>query len=110
MMTLDKLNELIAEVKVAQSAYSAAKQALRAAECQLSEQACPHKIGDVITIEHGYAHTGKKMRITDFVPYDSFSWKFEGIPLDKKWKCKGVVLKVDGTDSKFEAYEWGITQ
>lgn len=109
MMTLDKLNELIAELKAAQLAYRNAKQAVYDAECQLSEQVCPYKIGDVITIERGYTHTGKQMQITEFVPYDNASWKFSDFPLDKKWRCKGVVLKVDGTPSKFDAYEWGVT-
>ncbi len=109
MMTLDKVSELKILMNAANAAYVVARNELYIAECQLSEQACQHKVGDVITIENGYSHTGKRMQITEFVPYDNATWKFSDVPLDKKWKCKGVVLKVDGTPSKFDAYEWRIT-
>lgn len=49
---------------------------------------CPFKIGDVVTC-YGYAHTGKKLRITDIWCQD-FAYDWE-------WKVRGLILLKDGT-------------
>ncbi len=110
-MTLEKLNELNAAAAKLNEEYQAKAREVNEALLQLSEQACPHKIGDVITINNAYTYTGKQLRITGFVSANN--WRVStvrNVALDKKWFCVGVVLKKDGTDSLIEGFEWGVVE
>ena len=59
---------------------------------------CPVKVGDITEV-NDWSHNGKKMRVTScsFLP-EPPTWKHEGC----QFLCHGVVLKKDGSDSKFK--------
>lgn len=57
-----------------------------------AENRCPLSIGDVVEIA-GYSHTGKKGRVVS-IGYKEWN-------RSKEWDVRVVVLKQDGTDTKW---------
>lgn len=80
------------QVKEKEQAAATANSELRDIRMSYAHQECPLKIGEVVECL-GWNHNGKKMRINYIgnAKYSSGGY----------WMVSGVVLKKDGSDSKF---------
>ena len=96
MVTKEQIEQLREVVAQKQHSLSDAKADLHKALTMLSEQMCPHKIGDVIEIRNRISHRGKKLLIEGFA-----------IPSWGAWRVVGSLLKKDGSVSAVQSEEYG---
>lgn len=98
-----KLMQEIREIEMQAHHKRAALYKLRS---EYSESLCPLKIGDVVK-HTGFSHTGKKARVTGYVP--AYGYYDTKIGRHTNWTATGTVLKKDGSDSSFTVEIHGYT-
>lgn len=101
MIQQTKYDKLILELESAEKVVEDKKKELYKFLLKCSENNCPHKIGDVITVTNSYIRRGCKIRIDAFdapAVYRHY-YAIDKIPLDKKWAVRGTLIKKDGTPS-----------
>lgn len=96
------VDQLIDDVVRASAAYESAQNVLIQCAQKAAEAACPHKVGDTITLDGSlkgsivYAHHGKRMTIKNIKGGVRLGWL--------EYSMHGVVLKKDGTPGTVTAY------